>query len=334
MPPGYTAVLTKTLKLGTRGSQLALWQARAVASALAIAETPVELVVIKTAGDRLQDVPLDEAGGKRLFVKDLEDALLRGEIDLAVHSAKDLPSDIPEGLSIAATLPREDPRDALVLPAGAAEGAAASFDATVAAFSAGAPRRIGTGSVRRSAQLAPLMPAATFLPVRGNVDSRLRKLDEGQFDGLVLACAGLRRLGLGHRISLALPADRCVPAPGQGTIAIEARGGEAARLLASVHDAATGAMLQAERALLQALGGDCQVPLGALARVNGAGMELDALVCSLDGRRTVRRRARGSAAHAADLGRRVADELLLAGAGAILEDVRRAVPGTGHTEGA
>ena len=326
-------MLTKTLKLGTRGSQLALWQARAVASALAIAETPVELVVIKTAGDRLQDVPIDEAGGKRLFVKDLEDALLRGDIDLAVHSAKDLPSDIPEGLTIAATLPREDPRDALVLPSGAPE-AAAGFDATVAAFSAGPPRRIGTGSVRRSAQLAPLMAAASFLPVRGNVDTRLRKLDDGQFEGLVLACAGLRRLNLAHRISLALPADRCVPAPGQGTIAIEARAGDAARLLAGIHDAPTGIALIAERALLHALGGDCQVPLGALARVNGAGMELEAIVCSLDGQTAIRRQARGSAAHAADLGRRVADELLRAGAGNILDDVRRAAAARRHTEGA
>jgi hydroxymethylbilane synthase len=325
-------VLTKTLKLGTRGSQLALWQARAVASALAVAEMPVELVVIKTAGDRLQDVPLDEAGGKRLFVKDLEDALLRGDIDLAVHSAKDLPSDIPEGLTIAATLPREDPRDALVFPSGAAEGGA-GFDATVAAIVDGPPRRIGTGSVRRSAQLAPLMRTAAFLPVRGNVDTRLRKLDAGQFDALVLACAGLRRLNLAHRISLALPAERCVPAPGQGTIAIEARAGDAPRLLASVHDAATGAMLEAERALLQALGGDCQVPLGALARVNGAGMELDAIVCSVDGLTAIRRHSRGSAAHAGDLGRRVADELLRAGAGAILDDVRRRAAGRPHTEG-
>ena len=327
-------MLTKTLKLGTRGSQLALWQARAVASALAAAATPVELVelvVIRTAGDRLQDVPLDEAGGKRLFVKDLEDALLRGEIDLAVHSAKDLPSELPEGLTIAATLPRADPRDAFVLPGGTAERVN-TLDAVVARFSAGGPHLVGTGSVRRSAQLAPLMPAAKFLPVRGNVDTRLRKLDEGEFAALVLACAGLRRLDLAHRISLALPADRCVPAPGQGTIAVEALDGEAARWLAGVHDAAAGAMLAAERALLDALGGDCQVPLGALARLNGAGMELDAVVCSLDGRTTVRRHARGSAAHPEDLGRRVADELLLAGAGAILDDVRRAAAGTGQTE--
>ena len=319
-------MLTKTLRIGTRGSQLALWQARAVASALAVASTPAELVVIRTAGDRLQDVPIDEAGGKRLFVKDLEDALLRGEIDLAVHSAKDLPSEIPDGLAIAATLPREDPRDAVVLPA-AAENAVMSFDALLTRFNLDAPLRVGTGSVRRSAQLAPLMRAATFLPVRGNVDTRLRKLDEGQFDALVLACAGLRRLNLAHRISVALPADRCVPAPGQGIVAIESRAGEPARSLADVHDAAAGTMLAAERALLEALGGDCQVPLGALARLNGAGMELDAIVCSLDGRTTVRRRGRGSAAHPEDLGRRVADELLLAGAATILDDVRR---GTGR----
>ena len=325
-------MLTKTLRLGTRGSQLALWQARAVASALAATQTAVELVVMRTAGDRLQDVPLDEAGGKRLFVQDLEEALLRGDIDLAVHSAKDMPSEIPEGLAIAAALPREDPRDALVLPAAAPRQESGLAD-VLSALAGGPDRAIGTGSVRRAAQLTGLIPGARFLPVRGNVDTRLRKLDEGQFDALVLACAGLRRLDLGHRISAALPVDRCVPAPGQGTIAVQTRADDVARQVAGIHDAPSGMMLAAERALLQALGGDCQVPLGALARVNGAGLELDAVVCSRDGRTVIRRHRRGSTAHPEDLGRRVADELVLAGAAGILEDVRRGSARTAHTEG-
>lgn len=326
-------MLTKTLRLGTRGSQLALWQAHAVASALAATDTAVELVVMRTAGDRLRDVPLDEAGGKRLFVQDLEDALLRGDIDLAVHSAKDMPSEIPEGLTIAAALPREDPRDALVLPAAAHTHGASGLADVLSALAGGAGRAIGTGSVRRAAQLAGLMPGARFLPVRGNVDTRLRKLDEGQFEALVLACAGLRRLGLAHRISAALPVDQCVPAPGQGTIAVETRADDVARQVARIHDAPSGMVLAAERALLQALGGDCQVPLGALARVNGAGLELDALVCSPDGRTVIRRHGRGSAAHPEDLGRRVGGELVLAGAAGILEDVRRGSARTAHTEG-
>src|SRR5688572_7618230 len=198
------------LRLGTRGSQLALWQARAVASRLESAGHRVEQVVVRTSGDRLQDAPLSEAGGKRLFVKDLEDALLRREIDLAVHSAKDLPAELPEGLGIAAALPREDPRDAVVLPA--ARGGPLQFSAIAAACVSGAVRTVGTSSVRRVAQLTQALPGTLFEPIRGNVDTRLRKLDHGDFDALVLACAGLRRLGFESRISAAVPVERCVPA--------------------------------------------------------------------------------------------------------------------------
>jgi hydroxymethylbilane synthase len=318
-------------RLGTRGSALALWQARAVASRLEALGHAVELIVVKTVGDRLQEAPLSEAGGKRLFVKDLEDALLRREIDLAVHSAKDLPSEIPEGLTLAATLPREDPRDALVLSIGSGS---ASGDTNLAAVldrsGAAAPATVGTGSVRRVAQLSMLLPRAAFTPIRGNVDTRLRKLDAGGFDSLVLACAGLIRLGLGSRISAALPVERCVPAPGQGIVVVEARADDGGVIdaIRAMDDEPTGVVLAAERAVVQALGGDCQIPLGALARLNGAGVEMDAIVCSMDGRTAVRRHVRGSAGHPEALGRRLADELLLGGAAEILERAR-----TGHTEG-
>ena len=309
------------LRLGTRGSQLALWQARAVASRLESAGHESDLVIVKTTGDRLQDAPLSESGGKRLFVKDLEDALIRGEIDLAVHSAKDLPSDVPAGLMLAATLPREDPRDALVLPKGAEDR---QFLTILESFQRGQRRTVGTGSVRRIAQLSGQIAGAVFVPVRGNVDTRLRKLDEGQFDALVLACAGLRRLSLEERISAAIPVDRCVPAPGQGIVVVEARADDRRVLdaVAALHDEAAGVVLAAERALVQALGGDCQVPLGALARLNAGTIEMDAIVCSLDGRRIVRRHTRGPLGQPENVGKRLADELATGGAAEILDQVR------------
>ena len=196
------------LRIGTRGSALALWQANAVAALLARDGRETELVTIRTEGDRIQDRPLSETGGKGLFVKDLEDALLAGTIDLAVHSAKDMSVTLPPGLAIAAVLPREDSRDALVLRQGEALAASAA---------------VGTGSVRRSSQLTLRMPSARFLPIRGNVDTRLRKLDTGEFDALVLAVAGLTRLGLANRVSEAISHDDCIPAPCQGIVAIETR---------------------------------------------------------------------------------------------------------------
>ena len=304
------------LRLGTRGSQLALWQARAAAARLEPLGCTVELVVVTTIGDRLQQAPLTGAGGKRLFVKDLEDALLRGDIDLAVHSAKDLPSNIPEGLMIAAALPREDPRDAIV----AASGLGGDVSGILAALAAVEGRRIGTSSVRRIAQLCPRLPGAIFAPVRGNVDTRLRKLDGGEFDALILACAGLRRLNFEARISSPLPVSICVPAPGQGIVVIETRAqdAEVVGIVRQAHDEAAGLALEAERSVVEALGGDCQIPLGALARVNGAGLEMDAIVCSLDGHRVVRRHTRGSIGQPASVGKRLADELVTGGAGDIL----------------
>src|SRR5439155_19040787 len=203
------SLVMRTLRIGTRGSQLAMWQARAVAGLLESRGQGVELIVIKTTGDRLQEAPLAEVGGKRLFVKEIEDALLRGDVDLPVHSAKDMPAVLPDGLAVAATLPREDPRDALVLP----RGAAAPDLAHAAAAICDSPT-IGTSSVRRIAQLSTLLPRARFVAIRGNVDTRLRKLDQGGFDALVLAAAGMKRLGFGARISAPIPPADCIPAPG------------------------------------------------------------------------------------------------------------------------
>jgi len=317
------------LRLGTRGSQLALWQANTVAARIAASGGPLcRIVVIKTSGDRLQDAPLSEIGGKRLFVKEIEDALLRGDIDLAVHSSKDMPAVLPDGLAIAGALPREDPLDAVVLPVRAqgsgpmAERAMASVEELVAVL--GQTPSIGTGSVRRIAQLTRLFPDARFTPIRGNLDTRLRKLDEGAHDALVLAAAGLRRLGFGSRISFALPASACIPAPGQGIVAIEIRqDDEAVRaVVAKIDDPAASTALSAERALVEALGGGCQTPIGALASpVDGDLLDLSAVVVALDGSRAVRERSVGARSEATALGERVGAALLARGANDILANV-------------
>ena len=298
-----------TVRIGTRGSALALWQARTVAALLAAGGHRGELVVIKTSGDRIQDAPLSEAGGKGLFVKEIEDALLAGDIDVAVHSAKDMSVAIPAGLAIAAVLPREDPRDAIVMRAGVtALGSAAA---------------IGTGSVRRIAQLTAAFPGARFLPIRGNVDTRLRKLDAGEYDALVLAAAGLTRLGHAGRISESLSIEACIPAPGQGIIAIETRADLARDLMwSAIDDARAAASFVAERAVVSALGGGCQLPLGAIAVHEGSDLDLQAIVAAPDGSRSIRRRARGVAARPAELGARVAAALADAGAVDILNPLR------------
>ena len=300
----------RRLRIGTRGSALALWQARTVQGLLERGGTPTELVTIRTEGDRLQDRPLSEVGGKGLFVKEIEEALLRRDIDLAVHSAKDMSVALPGGLTVAAVLPREDSRDALVLRRG------------VAAL--GDTPAVGTGSVRRSSQLVVRMPGARFLPVRGNVDTRLRKLDAGEFDALILAVAGLKRLGYADRISEAIPHDDCIPAPGQGIVAIETRDEDedTRPAVAALNDAQAAACFDAERAVVAGLGGGCELPLGAIAVHTAGGLDLQAIVASPDGTRSVRRRAIGDPARAAELGRRVADELAGAGATEILKAVR------------
>jgi hydroxymethylbilane synthase len=313
----------RELRLGTRGSALALWQAGAVATAIAESGgPPCVVVVIKTTGDILVDRPLSEAGGKRLFVKEIEDALLRNEIDLAVHSSKDMPAVLPAGLTIAAVLPRENPLDAVVLPVRAPSAPTALQD--LIALLGPAPS-IGTGSVRRVAQLSRVFPGARFAPIRGNLDTRLRKLDGGDHDALVLAAAGLCRLGMAWRIALTLPASACVPAPGQGIVAVEIRErDEAVRtIVGRIDDADASAALEAERALVEALGGGCQTPIGALASpVDADTIELVAAVAALDGSRIVRASARGPRREAAALGARIGRQLIAQGADAILAEAQ------------
>ncbi len=310
------------LRIGTRGSPLALVQAREVARLLTErGDTSCELVIIRTSGDRITDQPLTDAGGKRLFVKEIEDALLAGTVDLAVHSSKDLPVDLPDNLEIGAVLPREDPADVWV----EREGRPGAFDTLMRSAVGGT--RIGTGSVRRIAQLRPLLPQARFEPIRGNVDTRLRKLDRGDYDVIVLASAGLRRLNLAHRVTATIPVELCVPAPGQGIIAIEIRSDDrdARRALTDLNDTTAATALLTERVLVAELGGGCQMPIGALSRPvagNDDAIEVLAAVASLDGARLVRCRQQGSRTAPQELGRLAAHELLRQGAGDILAEAK------------
>ena len=311
-----------TLRLGTRGSELALFQANAVAALLA-ARTGVRctIVVIKTSGDRLAEASLAQIGGKRLFVKEIEDALLDGAVDLAVHSSKDMPAVLPEGLHIGAVLPREDPLDAIVLPSGIACSSLQQIENDL-----GPTPRIGTSSIRRIAQLARRFPDAAFRPVRGNLGTRLRKLDSGEYDALVLASAGLRRLGRTDRITATIPVDVCVPAPGQGIIAVETRDRDTRvrDVVAMIDDADASAALRAERAVVTRLGGGCQMPIGALAVRRGGQLAVRGVVISPDGARIVDGTSEGPPIDAERLGVAVADQLLQHGAGDILADVQRA----------
>ena len=318
-------MLTAELRLGTRGSQLALWQANAVARRIvASGGPPCRIEIIHTSGDRLQEAPLSDVGGKRLFVKEIEDALLREQIDLAVHSSKDMPAILPEGLAIGGVLEREDPLDAIVLPAGALHPPD-GVDELVAQL--GQSPSIGTGSVRRVAQLIRLFPGARFTPIRGNLDTRLRKLDEGAHDALVLAAAGLHRLGFASRISFSLPAAACVPAPGQGIVAVEIRRDDAAvrTVVERINDGETAAALSAERAAVAALGGGCQTPIGVLARpIDDDALEIVAVVAALDGSRVVRASLSGPRVEAERIGAELAAQLIENGAGEILTGARGA----------
>jgi len=321
----------RPLRLGTRGSQLALWQATTVARLLAGHGTATEIVVIRTSGDEagtgrgpdgstLPGAPAAEPGPtvnvKRLFVKEIEEALLDGRIDLAVHSSKDMPADQPDGLVIGGVLPREDPRDAIVLPAHVTSPR--HLEALQATL--GRSPRIGTSSVRRVAQLKGAFPEGMFAGIRGNLDTRLRKLDDGQCDALVLAAAGLMRLGFGARISWAVPFDVCLPSPGQGIVAIEVRADRAdvRAAVGAIGDAPALAALGAERAVVAALGGGCQMPIGAIASVDGSRLHACGVVLSADGAEAVRAEVDGTTTDPAGTGRRLAQALLDAGAGPLL----------------
>jgi hydroxymethylbilane synthase len=302
--------VTERVRIGTRGSRLALRQAELVAHALRCAwpGLAVEIVAIRTSGDRLATVHLASVGGKGLFVKEIEEALVDGRVDMAVHSLKDLPAELPAGLTLAAFPVREDPRDVLVSRSGAG----------LAGLPPGA--RVATSSLRRRVQLLAERSDLVVEAIRGNVDTRLRKLWDAPYDALVLAAAGLRRLGLEPPGVHVLDPELMVPAVGQGTLAVETRedDAETRHLAAAVDDGATRAAAAAERAFLEVIGGSCTTPLGAYARPEGGRLRLSAFLATPDGRRVLRDGADLAEGTPADLGRRVADRMLGAGAAEIV----------------
>ncbi|WP_068670088.1 hydroxymethylbilane synthase [Thermosulfurimonas dismutans] len=304
--------MKKLLRVGTRGSKLALAQTNWVVNQIRTRypEVQIEKVIIKTKGDKILDVPLAKIGGKGLFVKEIEEALLRKEIDFAVHSMKDVPSELPEGLGIVAIPEREDPRDVFVgrelksfseLPEGA---------------------KVGTSSLRRQAQLKRLRPDLEILPLRGNVDTRLRKLSEGQYEAIILAEAGLKRLGLDVEREPLSP-EIMLPAVGQGVLAIEAREEdvETREILASLHHPKTALCAQAERAFLKRLQGGCQVPLAAHATLTDGLLVIEGFIADTEGRRFYRERLEGSPEEGEALGIKLAEILLERGGQEILAEL-------------
>lgn len=296
------------LRIGTRGSQLARAQANWVREQLAEAGHAAELVIIQTHGDLLANASLPHIGGKGVFVKELENALLANEVDLAVHSLKDLPTELPEGLTIAAIPERVDPRDVICCRH------RETFD------SLAGKATLATSSLRRRAQILASRPDLQVIEVRGNLDTRLRKLAEGQFDALALAAAGLIRMGWQDQISEYLAFDYCLPAPGQGAIAIQARQDDprSNAILSGLEHAPSRAAVTAERAFLAAMGGGCLAPIGAVGIVNEQELLLRGIVASSDGRRMLRDKLRGTVSEAAALGAKLAEQLLAAGGAEIL----------------
>jgi hydroxymethylbilane synthase len=303
----------REFRIGTRASQLALFQADWVKEKLEKAHPRlrVTLAKIKTTGDKIQDAPLAKVGGKGLFVKEIEEALLRKRIDLAVHSIKDVPTDFPDGLHLSAITKREDPRDAFVsregillkdLPRGA---------------------RIGTSSLRRQAQLLHFRDDLRIIPLRGNLDTRLKKLKTLNLDGMVLACAGLKRLGLGEKITEILPTDISLPAIGQGALGIETRVGdeEVEEKIRLLNDPYSSTAITAERAFLKRLEGGCQVPIAAYARIENDRLEINGMVGTIDGKKLIRHRTEGPIEKAESIGVELAEVLLARGAKEILEEV-------------
>jgi hydroxymethylbilane synthase len=294
------------IRIGSRGSALALWQAEHVQARLRERGHEVSIQVITTTGDKLQDRRLEAVGGKGAFLKEIEEAMLAGEVDLAVHSLKDVPTALPDGLGLVAVLERADPRDAWIATSGQ----------PLEALPAGA--RVGTTSLRRRVQLLEKRRDLAIEDLRGNVDTRLRKLREGGFDAIVLAMAGLTRLGRAGEVTRPFEAAEFLPAPGQGVIALECRLGDedVAAAVAPIHHAPTHRAVQAERGFLAALGGGCNVPLGAYATAENGAMTLRAFVADADGTRLLRAQKTGP--DPAALGQAVAGELLSRGAAALL----------------
>ena len=296
------------LTIGSRGSRLAVWQARWIQVRLQGFGVECRVEIIHTTGDKITDVALSKVGTKGLFTKEIEEALLQGTIDLAVHSLKDMPTDLPAGLTLAAIPEREDPRDALV-------GARLADLAQHA--------RVGTSSLRRAAQLRSIRPDLEIENIRGNVDTRLRKLDEKQYDAIVLASAGLRRLGWENRIAELLDPSVMCPAAGQGALAVETRsdGGEAHEISKRLDHRETRSAVTAERAVLAALGGGCQVPIGAYATVEHDRIQLQAVIVSPDGSQIIGLKANGASSDAAIIGHALGNQLLAEGGRQILEAV-------------
>lgn len=305
--------MKKTLRIGSRGSQLALWQAGHIKSLLEnrYAGLTVTITKIKTTGDKITDVPLAMVGGKGLFVKEIEDALFRNDIDIAVHSMKDVPTDLPDGLCMPAITEREDPRDVLIsrdgvsfihLPAGA---------------------HIGTSSLRRISQLLNQRPDLKISPLRGNLDTRLKKLDSGAFDAIILAAAGIIRLGWGDKITEFLPVNLSIPAIGQGALCIECREGDrdVLDMIDWLDHRESSVCVRAERAFLKRLEGGCQVPIGAYAILTGEGLEISGFIASVDGKRMVKEKKTGLEDNPEGIGLNLAESLLAQGGEEILREV-------------
>jgi hydroxymethylbilane synthase len=306
--------MNNPIRIGTRGSKLALWQANWTKSFLEkkFASTPIELTIIKTQGDKILDVPLAKVGGKGLFVKEIEDALLTGRIDIAVHSMKDMPADIPTGLCIGAIPERENPVDVFISRTGAG----------FTKMPAGSV--IGTSSLRRGAQLRHARPDIVIQPIRGNLDTRLKKLESENFDALVLAAAGVQRLNLEHRITEYLDATVMLPAIGQGALCIEIRTDDptVGPMVAAMNHAPTHAVVSGERAFLKRLEGGCQVPIAGHGTISNNTFTLTGLVADVDGSQVVKGQKSGPIASSETIGIDLAEELLARGADKILEQLK------------
>jgi hydroxymethylbilane synthase len=317
--------VSEALRIGTRRSALALWQAEHVAARIrALDGAPaVELVHIETEGDRIQDVALSQLPGKAFFTKELEEAILDGRVDMAVHSLKDVETAPPAGLELAAVLEREDPRDAL----------AAGPGLTLDSLPEGA--RIGTSSLRRRAFIGRWRPDLDVVDLRGNVPTRLRRLDDGDYDAIVLAAAGLIRLGRADRITDHFPFEVMLPAVSQGAVTVQIRSGDARveRWVRPLDHPGTRGATAAERALLREVEGGCQVPLGAHATIHADRIRIDAAIASLDGGRAVAGSIDGAVADGVDLGRRLADDLLQRGGRELMDEIRRALGDDGDVGG-
>jgi len=309
--------------IGTRGSKLALWQAEWIKSELQRLHPAldIELNKIKTTGDKILDVPLAQVGGKGLFVKEIEEAMLRNEADIAVHSMKDVPTEFPEGLHLAVICKREDPKDALIISEKLRVKSKKGMKSLLYHLPQGI--RIGTSSLRRSCQLLSIRPDLKIRQLRGNLDTRLRKLDEGGFDAVVLAAAGIKRLGLSARITEILPFEISLPAIGQGAIGIECRVHDEFiyDLIAPLNHPSTSVCVKAERAFLRRLDGGCQVPIAAHARLEDSSLIIDGLVGSINGDRIIRSHIEGKPEQAEQLGVLLAEDVLSRGAKEILDEV-------------